>query len=177
MDRGAKTQCSGQSRQQDCGVLFFSASHAIVAGAELVSGGSSARQRVGSTRYCWRVNVAVVLGGRSDDGRGTDCPKKKKKLHEFLAKTKAKITDIFSSSLPSPPVPLCHNSINTEKLSAAVTVGAAAALANPLVAEAAVTPSLKNTLLSGEALFFPRCVFFSSSSSLFFFLFFFFFTS
>jgi|TARA_B100000401_G_scaffold420833_1_gene346607 hypothetical protein len=29
-----------------------------------------------------------------------------------------------------------------------VTVGTAAALANPLVAEAAVTPSLKNTLLS-----------------------------
>jgi hypothetical protein len=29
-----------------------------------------------------------------------------------------------------------------------VTAGAAAALANPLVAEAAITPSLKNTLLS-----------------------------
>ena len=40
------------------------------------------------------------------------------------------------------------NSSKVEKLSAAVTVGTAAALANPLVAEAAVTPSLKNTLLS-----------------------------
>ena len=33
-------------------------------------------------------------------------------------------------------------------MSAAVTAGTAAALANPLVAEAAMTPSLKNTLLS-----------------------------
>ncbi|EEH53907.1 photosystem II PsbX protein, chloroplast precursor [Micromonas pusilla CCMP1545] len=39
-------------------------------------------------------------------------------------------------------------SLKTEKLTAAVTVGTAAALANPLVAEAAITPSLKNTLLS-----------------------------
>ena len=40
------------------------------------------------------------------------------------------------------------NSSKVEKLSAAVVAGTAAALANPLVAEAAVTPSLKNTLLS-----------------------------
>lgn len=33
-------------------------------------------------------------------------------------------------------------------MTAAVTAGTAAALANPLVAEAAMTPSLKNTLLS-----------------------------
>mmetsp|Transcript_12472 Transcript_12472/g.57761 ORF Transcript_12472/g.57761 Transcript_12472/m.57761 type:complete len:112 (-) Transcript_12472:189-524(-) len=39
-------------------------------------------------------------------------------------------------------------SSKVEKLSAAVVAGTAAALANPLVAEAAVTPSLKNTLLS-----------------------------
>ena len=45
------------------------------------------------------------------------------------------------------PRPL-PNSSKVEKLSAAVVAGTAAALANPLVAEAAVTPSLKNTLLS-----------------------------
>merc|ERR1711966_454312 len=39
-------------------------------------------------------------------------------------------------------------SSKVEKLSAAVVAGTAAALANPLVAEAAVTPSLKNALLS-----------------------------
>jgi hypothetical protein len=33
-------------------------------------------------------------------------------------------------------------------MTAAVTAASAAALANPLVAEAAMTPSLKNTLLS-----------------------------
>ena len=33
-------------------------------------------------------------------------------------------------------------------MTAAATAAAAAALANPLVAEAAITPSLKNTLLS-----------------------------
>jgi len=62
------------------------------------------------------------------------------------------------SSLPSAPVhfvcsrlcplPSHVHSSRVEKLSAAVTAGAAAALANPLVAEAAITPSLKNTLLS-----------------------------
>ena len=55
----------------------------------------------------------------------------------------------YFSDPPSPPPPApAPNSSKVEKLSAAVTVGTAAALANPLVAEAAVTPSLKNTLLS-----------------------------
>ena len=36
-------------------------------------------------------------------------------------------------------------------MTAAVTAASAAALANPLVAEAAMTPSLKNTLLSVAA--------------------------
>eukprot|EP00227_Mantoniella_beaufortii_P010977 CAMPEP_0197585532 /NCGR_PEP_ID=MMETSP1326-20131121/7803_1 /TAXON_ID=1155430 /ORGANISM="Genus nov. species nov., Strain RCC2288" /LENGTH=113 /DNA_ID=CAMNT_0043150049 /DNA_START=137 /DNA_END=478 /DNA_ORIENTATION=+ len=40
------------------------------------------------------------------------------------------------------------SSLRVEKFTAAVTVGTAAALANPLFAEAAITPSLKNTLLS-----------------------------
>ena len=53
--------------------------------------------------------------------------------------------NIFLTQPPHAPAP---NSSKVEKLSAAVTVGTAAALANPLVAEAAVTPSLKNTLLS-----------------------------
>jgi len=39
-------------------------------------------------------------------------------------------------------------SSKSEKMTAAVTAASAAALANPLVAEAAMTPSLKNTLLS-----------------------------
>ena len=39
-------------------------------------------------------------------------------------------------------------STKLEKMTAAATAASAAALANPLVAEAAVTPSLKNTLLS-----------------------------
>jgi len=39
-------------------------------------------------------------------------------------------------------------SSKAEKMTAAVTAASAAALANPLVAEAAMTPSLKNTLLS-----------------------------
>ena len=58
--------------------------------------------------------------------------------------------------LPSPRASLTpfrpssphSNSSKAEKMSAAVTAGTAAALANPLVAEAAMTPSLKNTLLS-----------------------------
>ena len=54
----------------------------------------------------------------------------------------------FSDPSCPPPSAPAPNSSKVEKLSAAVTVGTAAALANPLVAEAAVTPSLKNTLLS-----------------------------
>ena len=54
----------------------------------------------------------------------------------------------FSDPPSPPPSAPAPNSSKVEKLSAAVTVGTAAALANPLVAEAAVTPSLKNTLLS-----------------------------
>jgi|TARA_B110000261_G_scaffold30846_1_gene35305 hypothetical protein len=44
-----------------------------------------------------------------------------------------------------------HNSSKVEKMTAALTAASAAALANPLVAEAAMTPSLKNTLLSVAA--------------------------
>lgn len=47
----------------------------------------------------------------------------------------------------SVPPSECY-SARTEKFTAAVTAGTAAALAHPLVAEAALTPSLKNTLLS-----------------------------
>eukprot|EP00230_Micromonas_polaris_P004366 CAMPEP_0119210626 /NCGR_PEP_ID=MMETSP1327-20130426/2382_1 /TAXON_ID=38833 /ORGANISM="Micromonas pusilla, Strain RCC2306" /LENGTH=112 /DNA_ID=CAMNT_0007207669 /DNA_START=59 /DNA_END=397 /DNA_ORIENTATION=+ len=42
-------------------------------------------------------------------------------------------------------------SSKVEKMTAALTAASAAALANPLVAEAAMTPSLKNTLLSVAA--------------------------
>lgn len=60
--------------------------------------------------------------------------------------SRLKKTDLSSHFFASPH--LRSNSAKVEKLSAAVTAGAAAALANPLVAEAAITPSLKNTLLS-----------------------------
>ena len=55
--------------------------------------------------------------------------------------------DSFDVALTTSSLPFLR-SLKTEKLTAAVTVGTAAALANPLVAEAAITPSLKNTLLS-----------------------------
>ena len=54
----------------------------------------------------------------------------------------------FADPLPSSLSSRSRNSTKLEKMTAAATAASAAALANPLVAEAAVTPSLKNTLLS-----------------------------
>ena len=54
----------------------------------------------------------------------------------------------FADPLPSSRSSRSRNSTKLEKMTAAATAASAAALANPLVAEAAVTPSLKNTLLS-----------------------------
>ena len=55
-----------------------------------------------------------------------------------------------SSSHPPPPPPPWARSAakRKEAVAAAVTVGVATMLTNPLVAEAAVTPSLKNLLNS-----------------------------
>lgn len=44
--------------------------------------------------------------------------------------------------------PLLHSATKQEKLAAAVTVSVGAMMAHPLMAEAAVTPSVKNLLLS-----------------------------
>ena len=59
------------------------------------------------------------------------------------------LSPLDPSLIPSRPrSSRSRNSTKLEKMTAAATAASAAALANPLVAEAAVTPSLKNTLLS-----------------------------